>query len=109
MGAVGWALFGLAQGCDIENRFVGWNAQHLKLWDVKSGSLLKTLLGQPDSLLSLSFSPDGQSLIAAGESRSVQTWELNLPALMQQGCQRLRHYLTNYPTETVCSPSKAMP
>jgi WD40 repeat protein len=83
--------------------------QHLKLWDVKSGSLLKTLLGQPDALLSLSFSPDGQSLIAAGESRSVQTWNLNLPALMQQGCERLRHYLTNHAAEAICSSNRATP
>ncbi len=64
----------------------------IKLWDTQGDSLIKTLLGPAKSVMSLSFSPDNQALLSTGEA-GVQLWDLNLPDLLHQGCDRIHNYL----------------
>jgi parallel beta-helix repeat protein len=46
----------------------------IKLWDVASGSLVRTLTG-PDSVLSVAFSPDGR-LLASGSYKEIKLWDV---------------------------------
>lgn len=64
----------------------------IKLWSSIDGSLSKTLLGAPNQILGLSFALDGQKLITVGET-GPQLWDLSLPSLLQQGCDRIQNYL----------------
>lgn len=65
----------------------------IKLWNSIEGSLNKTLLGSSDTVLGLSFTPDGQTLISVGEA-GLHLWDLSLPELLQQGCDRVQNYLS---------------
>lgn len=53
------------------------SADHtVKLWDVASGYLLKTLTGSTDAVRCLSFSPDGHLLATAGSDRKISIWDI---------------------------------
>lgn len=45
----------------------------IRLWDSKSGQLLRTLLGAEEGSCDIAFSPDGKTLAAASSGR-VQRW-----------------------------------
>ncbi len=50
----------------------------LKLWDAKSGQLLKTLTGHTGRVESLAFSPDGKLLATGGGGgdTTVKLWDM---------------------------------
>lgn len=47
----------------------------IKLWDVGSGRLIRTLEGHTDAVVRLSFTGDGKVLASADESRDVWLWD----------------------------------
>jgi WD40 repeat protein len=53
----------------------------MKVWDLKSGALLRTIDVGSDGIWgiqTMSFSPDGKRLITAGENGSLRVWDASL-------------------------------
>ena len=50
----------------------------IKIWDVRTGKLLRTLKGHTGRVESLAFSPDGKTLATGGGGgdTSVKLWDL---------------------------------
>ena len=50
----------------------------LKLWDLATGSVLKTFSGPNDVIFCVAISPDGRSAISGGVESTLSLWDLNL-------------------------------
>src|SRR4051794_10870948 len=48
----------------------------VRFWDPSSGEPSEPLTGHGDSLVSLTFSPDGQLLVSGGRSGSLGVWSV---------------------------------
>lgn len=49
----------------------------LRLWEIKTGTLLKTLPSAAGILRTLAVSPDGRTVIAGGDDHQVSIWDLD--------------------------------
>jgi len=56
----------------------------IKLWDIKSGSLLGTLEGHTYPVLSLAFSPDGDRLVSSSGDTTLIVWDLEKQQSLHQ-------------------------
>jgi WD40 repeat protein/uncharacterized caspase-like protein len=65
----------------------------IKLWNVKTGTLLKTLQGHPSQINSIALFDRGNSLLSADEQKGLYWWNLNLYRSFDRGCDRLKDYL----------------
>jgi WD40 repeat protein len=50
--------------------------EHIHVWDVAKKAVVKTLDGHERQVASLTFSPDGRTLVSAGEDYSIRIWSL---------------------------------
>ena len=50
--------------------------QTVRLWDLRSGALLRTLEGHEESIRAVVFSQDGSQLATASDDRSARLWDL---------------------------------
>jgi WD40 repeat protein/transcriptional regulator with XRE-family HTH domain len=55
---------------------VGYGGQ-VKLWDVRSGKLLRTIQGFSRLITALSFSPDGRLLVQGDDNGMLRVWEVS--------------------------------
>ncbi len=55
----------------------------VKLWDVRSGKCLKTLLGHKGRIRAVSFSPDGREVASSSEDGTIILWETTRGKLKQ--------------------------
>ena len=49
----------------------------VRVWDLSSGGLLKTLEGHRSDVRSVSFSPDGSHIVSGSDDRTVRVWDLS--------------------------------
>lgn len=48
----------------------------MKLWEVTTGNLIRTLEGHNDHILSVMFDPEGQTLASGGVNDVVKLWDV---------------------------------
>jgi WD40 repeat protein len=69
----------------------------VKMWK-RDGSPITEIKAHKDSVLSVSWTSDGQTLATAGSDDSVKLWPIkDLDTLLVQGCNWLDTYLINSP------------
>ena len=67
MWAVAFAPDGLTLGSGGVDRFV-------RLWDIETGRMLKSLRGHTHDIRAIVFTPDGQTLATGSEDRTIRMW-----------------------------------
>ena len=94
-GRIAWSLDGQTLATSAQNT--------IKLWKL-NGTLLTTLKGHTEEVKSVTWSPDGQTLVSASADNTVKLWRLDehldnrlLDDLQVRGCDWVRDYLQNNP------------
>lgn len=54
----------------------------VKIWDVKSGTLMRTLTGQTGAVFGVAFSPNGQMVASGSTDNTTKLWDLKSGALV---------------------------
>ena len=54
----------------------GSNDNTIKIWEVETGRLLRTLTGHTDSVYSVSYSPDGKYVASGSQDKTIKLWEV---------------------------------
>lgn len=74
----------LASGGGHSGGEPGWPDYTVRVWDVATGELQRTLIGHTGEILSVRFSADGQTLASGSADGTVLLWEMNPDALPQK-------------------------
>jgi WD40 repeat protein len=54
----------------------------IKIWDMRTGSVVKTLTGHSSAVTSVAFSPGGEILASGGDDGVIKFWSMNSFALL---------------------------
>ena len=54
------------------------NKETVRLWDAKTGKLVRGIKGHEDDVISLAFSPQGDQLVTASKDKSIVVWDVSL-------------------------------
>ncbi|MHC5775152.1 WD40 domain-containing protein [Nostoc sp.] len=55
----------------------------IKIWDVSTGQLLKSLTGDCTAVSSVAYSPNGQQLASAGYDKTIKIWDVSSGKLLK--------------------------
>ena len=55
----------------------------IRIWDVQTGGLLRTLIGHKEGAPSIAYSPDGTVLISGSWDNTIRFWDLHTGELMR--------------------------
>ena len=55
----------------------------IKIWNLRTGALLRTLSGDAGMVLSVAVSPDGQTLVSSSWDKTIKIWNLRTGALLR--------------------------
>jgi WD40 repeat protein len=55
----------------------------IRLWNPRSGELLRTLTGHSGEVKSVAISPDGQTLVSGSADKTIKIWRLDTGELLQ--------------------------
>lgn len=70
--------------------FATSSSHEIKLWDVATGRLLRTLVGHSDDVLSLDVSSDGRLLASTSSDRTVKIWNTETGEQLRSRTRSLR-------------------
>jgi WD40 repeat protein/uncharacterized caspase-like protein len=56
----------------------------IKLWDVSTGTELRSLMGHSDSVNSVAFSPDGNTLASGSSDNTISLWDVGTGAELRR-------------------------
>ncbi len=71
----GGGILSIAFARDGKTLVSGSSANTVKLWDVRSGALLRTLEGHFCAVDEVAFSPDGTRIASASRDRTLRLWD----------------------------------
>ena len=74
----------LASGGGHSGGEPGWPDYKVRVWDVATGELQRTLTGHTDEVLNVRFSADGQTLASGSADGTVLLWDMVPEALPQK-------------------------
>ncbi len=55
----------------------------MKLWDVKTGKLIRTFIGHQFAVFGVDFSPDGKYLISSSKDNTIKLWNVKTGGLLR--------------------------
>ena len=55
----------------------------VKLWDVNSGTLIRTMTGHTEAVVALEFTPDGQQVASTSDDVTIKFWNVNDGSLVR--------------------------
>ena len=84
--SLGWSPDGqtLASGGGNSHGDPPWTDYKVRVWDVATGELQRTLTGHTGEILNVRFSADGQTLASGSADGTVLLWEMNPDALPEK-------------------------
>lgn len=68
---------------DGQTMISGGANQTIKIWNIETGKILKTLSGHEDVVRRLVLTPDGKTLISGSGDRTIKLWDLQTNQLIQ--------------------------
>ncbi len=75
-GHTGWVT-GVAIAPDGRTALSGSGDSTLKLWDVATGSELRTFTGHTGAVIAVAISPDGQTALSGSSDKTLKRWDLS--------------------------------
>jgi len=68
---------------DGEHLISGADDQTVKIWELETGRLIRTLRGHSDAISSVAISPDGKKIASSSDDKSVKLWDFETGNLLQ--------------------------
>lgn len=68
---------------DGKHLISGADDQTVKIWELETGRLIRTLQGHSDAISSVAISPDGKKIASSSDDKTVKLWDVETGNLLQ--------------------------